>query len=153
MFAIQNKFKKTVATILLLVLVAGSLLYLFKPKHDFFDIKIGSKEYNLEAVYKPKDMEKGLSGRDALVSDGGMLFVFPDEGESLMWMKDMRFPLDILWLDSAGKVVYLKENISPDTYPLTFGKGVNSSFVIELGAGEISLSGISVGDTVNISGK
>ena len=64
--------------------------------------------------------QQGLSGRAGLAADEGMLFVFPEDGTYAFWMKDMLFSIDILWLSGDGAVVYMAENVSPDTYPKIF---------------------------------
>jgi hypothetical protein len=70
---------------------------------------------NVETVSTPAAMIQGLSGRKSLAYNQGMLFIFPNEGYHKFWMKDMLFPIDIIWLDKDYKVVYVKENAQPCT--------------------------------------
>ncbi|KKQ95412.1 MAG: hypothetical protein UV74_C0013G0197 [Candidatus Woesebacteria bacterium GW2011_GWB1_43_14] len=55
----------------------------------------------------------GLSNRSSLASDEAMLFVFdkPDVNPPF-WMKDMHFPIDIIWIND-GKVIFINENVEP----------------------------------------
>jgi len=56
---------------------------------------------------------KGLSVKDALAEDEAMLFVFDVEGEHRFWMKDMKFPIDIIWISSDKIVVDIENNLQP----------------------------------------
>ncbi len=56
---------------------------------------------------------KGLSVRDALAENEAMLFVFDAEGEHKFWMKDMKFPIDIIWISSDKIVVDIEQNLQP----------------------------------------
>lgn len=77
-----------------------------------------------------------------------MLFNFGENGRHCIWMKDMRFPLDIIWLNDQQQIVYVKENISPDTYPEQFCPETDSYYMIEINAGEYSKADAPLGDPV-----
>ena len=79
--------------------------------------------------------ELGLSGRSGLAEGMGMLFVFGDEGAHGFWMKDMHFPIDMVWIDRALLVTGVEKNVQPASYPLVYGKNYNSAYVLELPAG------------------
>ncbi len=98
----------------------------------------------------PAVQEQGLGGRNSLGSNEGMLFVFPTDGHNLFWMKDMRFSIDIIWLDSAGRVVYIVPDLSPATYPQTFGPSLLSRFVLEVPAGWTAAHQTQIGDTAQL---
>jgi uncharacterized membrane protein (UPF0127 family) len=55
---------------------------------------------------------RGLSGTVPLASTSAMLFVFPADDKWGIWMKDMQYPIDVVWLDNRGSVVDMKENMS-----------------------------------------
>ncbi len=93
---------------------------------------------------------QGLSGHPGLAADEGMLFVFPKDGEYAFWMKDMRFSIDILWLSSNGSIVYMAQNVSPDTYPHDFVPAKSARYVLELPAGYAVAHGIVLGDIVRL---
>ncbi len=93
----------------------------------------------------------GLSGWDNLPLNQAMFFVFDQPGQQGIWMKDMKIPLDIVWLDENGTIIYLQENISPDTFPKVFGSNNLSLFVLELPAGFISQNKINLGMTVLVN--
>ncbi|MDO8575927.1 MAG: DUF192 domain-containing protein, partial [bacterium] len=85
-----------------------------------------------------------------LAADEGMLFVSPEDGGHAFWMKDMLFPIDILWISADGRVVYMAENVSPDTYPQSFRPDAPARYVLELPAGYAGAHGVSVGDVVRL---
>jgi uncharacterized membrane protein (UPF0127 family) len=56
---------------------------------------------------------KGLSVKDRLAENEAMLFVFDNEAEHTFWMKDMKFPIDIIWIDTDKTVVHIEHNLQP----------------------------------------
>ena len=88
---------------------------------------------------------KGLSERDGLPANSGMLFVFESPGEQCFWMKDMRFDLDIIWTNDAKHIVKIEPDVSPDTYPKSFC-GDDTLYVLEFDAGFAVKHGLKVGD-------
>ena len=61
----------------------------------------------------PEQMTRGLSVKDALAENEAMLFVFDVEAEHRFWMKDMKFPIDIIWISSDKNVVDIEHNLQP----------------------------------------
>lgn len=88
----------------------------------------------------------GLSDRKSLDPQQGMLFVFDEVDSQGIWMKDMNFSLDILWLDEQKRVVLIEKDIAPETYPRVYGEGVRAKYVIELLAGTVERLNIQVTD-------
>ena len=66
---------------------------------------IGNKEYKLEIADDSAERTKGLSNRQRIAGDGGMIFVFEKTDFHSFWMKDTLIPLEILWLDADFMVV------------------------------------------------
>ena len=93
--------------------------------------------------------EQGLSDTQNLNFDQGMLFVFDSPNIPQFWMKDMNYPLDMIWIDANKKIVGVAENVAPDTYPTkTFTPSVPIQYVIEAQAGFYKASYLKVGDTL-----
>ena len=63
-----------------------------------------------------------------------------------MWMKDMQFPIDILWLDAEYKIVFIKHVSTPETYPESFYSDVPARYVLELPAGFAREHDFKIGD-------
>ncbi len=85
---------------------------------------------------------EGLSDRTSLQEGTGMIFVFSSPAIQYMWMKDMNFPLDMVWLDQNKKVTYIATDVTPETYeknpPQIFFSPTPSLYVIELPEGDAS---------------
>lgn len=130
----------------LLALAGGLAVYKYdgRPK-----LVIGNSSFRYDLADTEAEREKGLSRRESLNQHEAMLFEFETDGPQCMWMKDMRFSLDIVWLDTSKTVVSIKENISPDTYPQSFCANKPARYVVELNAGAVGRLGLQVGQTVN----
>lgn len=119
---------------------------LFQPEEKSFpkEVVIAGKTYSLEIADTPEKQRKGLGGRDGLCQTCAMLFVFPDKGEHSFWMKDMRFPLDIVWF-TGDKMVHIEKNIPPVSREI-FTPPLPTDNVLEFNAGEAE--GFEAGDDV-----
>lgn len=91
---------------------------------------------------------KGLGGLSSIPRDYGMFFVFEHSDYQSMWMKDMLFPIDIIWIDENYRIVHMGKNISPDTYPKIFTAPVKARFVLELNAGMSTAYDLRNGDSI-----
>lgn len=101
----------------------------------------------------PAARQQGLSGRAGIAPDEGLLFVFETEGRWSFWMKDMRFSIDIVWIDRDGKVVFIKENAIPDSYPDSFMPNMTERpalYVLELPSGYCASHNIHIGSMVSL---
>ncbi len=113
-------------------------------------LTIFDKKLEVEVADSDCKRTLGLSGRKKTTKDTGMLFVFSEEAEHTIWMKDMKFSIDVLWLNSEGEVVWLEKNVSPDNYPDFLGEGFFSKFVLETSSGFIEENNIQIGDKIII---
>jgi uncharacterized membrane protein (UPF0127 family) len=90
--------------------------------------------------------EKGLGGLAALHPDQGMLFVFDESDFYPFWMKDMQFPIDMIWLDEDYHIVHIEKNISPDSYPTEYVSREKAKYVLEVNAGFAEIHSLKYGD-------
>ncbi|HEV2403036.1 MAG TPA: DUF192 domain-containing protein [Candidatus Saccharimonadales bacterium] len=111
-------------------------------------LRTGGQIYYLRQATTATEQAQGLGGRHAMPLYSGMLFIFPTASEQCFWMKDMHFPLDMIWLNSAKQVVYMQAAISPNTYPETFCPESPARYVIELNTGQAHAAHIIVGRTL-----
>lgn len=91
----------------LLAALSVSLAGCDEPQDDRFEkVTIKDKVFTLELSLTPEKRTQGLSGRDKIPEDGGMLFVFPDREVSVhdFVMRDCSVPIDIIFLDRASRV-------------------------------------------------
>jgi len=129
------------------LLVLGIVAYAFLGSETSMDatLRIGDSEITVLVADEPDELRTGLGSRDALPADTAMLFVFPRVARHGIWMKDMRFPIDIIWLDEDEKVVDVRERIAPETYPEVFYPSGESRYVVELASGSARELGIQIG--------
>ena len=81
--------------------------------------------------------------------DTGLIFVFDTPGKYGFWMKNMKFSIDIAWIDETLQVVGVERLINPDTYPKVFYPPGNIKYVLEIGAGEAQKYGIDIGQFIS----
>jgi len=108
-------------------------------------VHFGTTTITVEIADTESERHHGLSGRLSLAQGHGMLFIFPTSNEYAFWMPDMYFAIDMIWLNDAKRVVYIKENATPDSYPETFAPNMPARFVLEVPAGYAKAHGIVVG--------
>ncbi|MES2436662.1 MAG: DUF192 domain-containing protein [Patescibacteria group bacterium] len=93
---------------------------------------------------------KGLSGRESLPEDTGLLFVFEHPERHGFWMKDMKFSIDMLWLDENLQVITIADSVSPETFPQSFSPSAPAKYVLELNAGFSKEHNIIVGSQFSV---
>jgi uncharacterized membrane protein (UPF0127 family) len=108
-------------------------------------IRIGSTILKLEIADTDAERVQGLSDRASLPQDTGLLFVFDYPSYYGFWMKDMHFSIDMIWLDKDLKVVGLKEQATPESYPQTFTPEKPALYVLETNVGFIEGNNIKIG--------
>jgi uncharacterized membrane protein (UPF0127 family) len=111
-------------------------------------ITLGKRTFTLEVANTNRTREIGLMHRDSMPRDHGMLFVFPDEQRRAFWMKNTRIPLDIIYLDAAGRIVAIKPMQPYDLSSVSSDRP--AKYAIELNQGMAAEAGVRVGDVVAI---
>lgn len=137
------------------LLGATAIFYVIFSKNKNGDIswqnyKIGSAEIQVQIANTVKTRMEGLSGREKLADNEGMLFVFPYSGKHGFWMKDMNFDLDIVWI-KENKIVGISEGVKkPETKNMlsleTFYPPEDVNMVLEVNSGFSKANGLKIGD-------
>jgi uncharacterized membrane protein (UPF0127 family) len=122
---------------------------------DTVKIIVGKKDYNLFIAKTYNEVTNGLAKFDKINENEGMLFIFDTPGNYTFFMKDMKFNLDIIFIDETFKVVQINQNVKKETYrsPRDFEAikpDAPIKYVIELNEGEVSKNKLKVGEYVNI---
>ena len=121
------------------------------PQTSLKHITVGGVPLLVEVALDEASHERGLSGRVSLPQGEGMLFVFDKPGSWGIWMKDMQFPLDIIWARADGTVSTIEKNVLPSTYPRAFyPKTPDALYVLEVQAGWAATHGVAEGTKIVI---
>ncbi len=112
-------------------------------------LRIKDVTYNVFIAHTDASRSKGLSGITSMDQNEGVLFIFDAPTDAKFWMKDMTFALDFVYIRD-GKIVDLRENVSPDTYPELITARAPFTHVIELNAGQIKQWKFAVGGAVKL---
>ncbi len=110
---------------------------------------IAGKNFTIDIADTPELQEKGLGGKDSIGENYGMLFPFQIPQKYGFWMKDMKIPIDIVWLDSSCTVVFVKENAKPEDYPEVYYPNSPAQYVLEIAPGESASLGMTPGMQFN----
>ena len=151
-----------VAIVLFLLMMAAALGGCDEPQADSpgeASVRIGEKvAYTVDTAVTPEERQQGLSGRETMARNAGMLFVFEEEEQLHFWMKDMRFPLDIIWIDGQCRLIDVSADVPTpppnarnDEIPRVQSPSP-ARYVLELNAGEWARAGLSPGDGVEFLG-
>ena len=111
-------------------------------------------EYSVELALTPEDQAQGLMFRESLPDRHGMLFVFPEIAPHHFWMKNTMIPLDMIWLDASGRVVFVSADTPPckaDPCP-TYGPDGPAQSVLEIAGGRAKEERVAIGSTLEIEG-
>lgn len=132
----------------LIIGVGAALLYqapsrntsaFFSPNPVFSEelktLLVGDYAIRVAIADSPTERTQGLSGTTMLPQGTGMLFVFPSPHVPGFWMKDMLFPIDIIWISSAGEVVGVVPRATPESFPTQFRPDQPIQYVLEVPAG------------------
>jgi len=133
-----------------LVIIIGATVIWWQMSEDQATLSLNGELYHVTIMRTDAELQKGLSGTSSLPSGDGMLFVFPDGVVPVMWMKDMKYSIDMVWLNDDHQVVYTVENATPDSYPKKFQAPVSAHYVLELPSGTIKKTNIKNGEPAGL---
>ena len=121
-------------------------------------VRVGKAVFPVELALTAEQRSQGLSGRETLPSGTGMLFVYQQERQYSFWMKEMRFPLDMVWIGADCTVVDLtlgapipEPDQTLEQLP-RFSPVRPTQYVLEINAGESVAGDIEPGDLVEFAG-
>lgn len=142
-----------VVVIIIFALSRGTNLLQFGTGTKGATAKIENKTYKLILTKTDAERIKGLSGRNSLAAGEGMLFTFSQKNKYAFWMKGMKFPIDIIYIDDNKVVDFVENAPAPSsgqdasTLPI-YKPSSPANYVLEINANEITKNKIKKGDTV-----
>ena len=125
-------------------------LFFYLASANFVDIKINNTNYKIELAKTVAQKTKGLSQREKLCSNCGMLFIFGYETELPFWMKDTLIPLDMIWLNKDGKIVDIKTANETNSTKI-YQNQSKAQYVLELNANDSQKINLKIGDFIDLS--
>jgi len=146
--------------IFIVIFVAGIVVWravfsVANPELPRATVTIGSSTFNAELATTMVQQARGLSGRTGLGANDGMLFLFGSSTVQTFWMKDMNFPIDMIWIGS-DKVLGFEQN-APAPAPGTqlwelpiYASPDGVDTVLEVVAGTVLKDNITIGEPVTI---
>lgn len=112
------------------------------------ELVLAEQSLNVWVARTPESRRLGLSIVDDLDGSQGMLFIFDKQDIYNFWMKEMKFPIDIFWIDHNGIIVSVKKYAQPDDYPESYEPDEPSLYVLETVAGFADNYDVKKGDKV-----
>lgn len=131
-----------------------TLLFLALPYHcfaqDYKTVCFTNVCVESEVAISSAEKTQGLMFRDKLGEKQAMLFEFGEEDKYSFWMKNMRFALDIIWIDRNKKIIDIKKDIPPCNSNIceSFIPQVKAKYVLEVNSGFTDKYRINLGDNV-----
>lgn len=111
-------------------------------------MKIDDVPLRVEIANSDAERVKGLSDREEFTTADGLLFVFPTPGYYSIWMKDMHFPIDIIWIGADLKIIEIHKGVTPDSYPRLYRPSRPAQYVLETNIHLSDTFSFKEGDTV-----
>ncbi|MBP9714945.1 MAG: DUF192 domain-containing protein [Candidatus Pacebacteria bacterium] len=146
---------KKILYFLLVSVILIFFVFILPKNHRSFsvneikNVEVANQKIKVDVVNTPETRAQGLSGRESLAENEGMLFVFDNPSDYSFWMKDMNFSIDMIWIGEDMKITYIKKNATPESYPEGFGpKEKTSKYVLEVFSGFSDKYDLETGDKV-----
>lgn len=154
----RDKNKLILMPLIVVILAAVSFIAYSATRHKEpyeWIVEVGGKKLYVEIADTDEEQTKGLSGRQNMSANHGMLFTFPDEAQHAFWMKDALLPLDLIYFDKDMKATDIKGSFQPCTSGvcLAFIPRHKALYVLEVNAGFASKYRIKEGAELKIVKK
>lgn len=120
----------------------------FNRKTVVIHTESGDRSYSTEIAETDKQLARGLMYRESIGENEGMLFIFSKPDRINMWMKNTLIPLDMLFIDSTGKIVYIAHETEPKSLRMINAGNIPVISVMELKGGITKKHNINIGDKV-----
>ncbi|MFZ6015236.1 MAG: DUF192 domain-containing protein [Patescibacteria group bacterium] len=151
----------TVIILIVIILTPAAVVSLQKTEQNLWSadflyykhqISVNGHVFNVAIADSSNEQSQGLSDRQKLQSDQGMLFVFSDSIIQRFWMKDMLFDLDMIFINN-GAIVEIAKNMPAQQsviWPASYTSRVPADMVLEVPAGTADRLSWKKGDKITI---
>ncbi len=141
----QSRFLILIPSLAVIVGISFFMMLPSQVEHESVEfsrdtIMIDDIELSVQVADTEHRRADGLMFQEELPYDEGMLFIFEDSKKRTFWMSNMKFSLDIIWLDSQGNVAHIEKNVppcntKPEACPRYDGGGEDARYILEVTAG------------------
>ena len=144
--------RKLLITISIIVILLMGFIVYQQTSHIKSKICIEDKKcFVIEIADSNEERTLGLSGRQTLNENAGMLFIFEEETIPSFWMKDMKFPIDIIWISSNFEIIGIERDLQPcidgELCP-AFYPSQPVKYVLEINANQSEIYNFTTGNRV-----
>lgn len=151
----QKKNRMIMMVLLAVLLMSVSVFLVERKESSIIVVRFPSGvEIEAEVADTPEKLLFGLAFRDQLPPNGGMLYIFEENGLHRVRTKEYRFPIDILWVDESHHVVHMLEHAEPcanDPCPLYGPPPEAARYVIQTESGFLKKAGVVMNDELKYS--
>jgi len=141
--------KKNLFILIIFILALGFLIGLpsgFLTPENIRYVRLAGQSVRVDLAISAEAQARGLSDRTGLPDGEGLLFIFNQPGKHMFWMRDMRFPIDIIWISPEMRVVHMEKNVAPESFPQSFGPNIYTKYVLEVPAGFADKYNLQIGN-------
>lgn len=141
---------KKIIIILIIIFLFIAVLTVFFYKSNPNKVCFKGTCFKVKLALTPIEQEKGLMFRSNLDLDEGMFFIFQEEGIYSFWMKNTLIPLDIIWMNEKGEIIFISGNTVPcrDNFCPAIGPDKKAKYVLEINGGLGQKLGMKIGDSL-----
>lgn len=136
--------------IFLWIQFGGYLFDWFQQSGESIQVYIDGHPLTVSVADTPEQRRQGLSGTFELKPYTGKLFIFDEPKKYGIWMKDMNYPIDILWFDTSYRLVDFKIEAQPSSYPDIFAPNEPALYVVEVPAGTVNDLQLQIGNKLEL---
>ncbi len=134
---------------IIIILSITSFILIRKVGNGYHTVLINNTEFKVKIADNKLEWSTGLMDTIELEEKEGMLFIFPDKEKRSFWMKNMNFPIDLLWIQD-GIIVGMEKNMIPDD-GIKYYNSINEvNMVLELNTGDIDKYNLEINNIINI---
>jgi uncharacterized membrane protein (UPF0127 family) len=135
-----------IITGVVLIIIASAILFITSKLQPTIPLYLGSGVFDAKVAYTQDERDKGYAGIETIPNNQALILAYASDGKWPIWMKDMKVSIDIVWMSSDKKVVFITKNASPDGgEKAVYVPSTNARYVIELPAGTVANDAIAVG--------
>lgn len=115
-------------------------------------IQLDQVRIEVEVARTAQEMAQGLMFRDFLSDNSGMIFCLPEEKRASFWMKNVKIPLSVAYIDRSGKILEIHDMKPFDLNPV-FSRSDRIYYALEMNQGWFALHKIQPGTVLKVEGK